>query len=41
VKWRVISAQEKKQELFKTKRKAEKQKKDAIRAAKDEKYKKK
>jgi large subunit ribosomal protein L13e len=41
VKWRVVSAQEKKQELFKTKRKAEKQKKDAIRAAKDEKYKKK
>jgi large subunit ribosomal protein L13e len=41
VKWRVISAQEKKQELFKTKRKAAKTKKDAIRAAKDEKYKKK
>jgi large subunit ribosomal protein L13e len=41
VKWRVISAQEKKQELFQTKQKAEKKRKDAIRAAKDEKYKKK
>jgi large subunit ribosomal protein L13e len=41
VKWRVISAQEKKQELFATKQKAAKAKKDAIKAAKEEKHKKK